>query len=256
MHRSIRWIYCVIGYTFYSTGGILYFTIIFPLSVLLLPFGKLSSLLLNSAMRMYLAFLTQVFLPLLQIYDIKEIGGFDQLPKGKSFIIIANHRGKLDGPFLLGLFKNTVAVMKLKYTLLPQYSILVKRLDFVSLNPRSRESVEKALHLAKDVLSRGKNLLIFPEGTRTSSKRLLPFKEFAFRIAQETNTDVVPIVIHSDFAFMAKKIHSYFPDQKNMFTIRCLAPIKALPDELPSDMAARVRKIMVKELANIENNSS
>ncbi len=203
-------------------------------------------------MRYFLAFITRVFAPALQIWAVKEVRGFEQMKNKRSTIIVANHRGKLDGPLLLGLLKNTVALMKFKYTLHPVYSTLVRQMDFVSCNPHSRKDVARAISRIKTMLARGKNVLIFPEGTRTSSKRLLPFRELAFRIAQEMKTVVVPIVLYSDINFMSKHISSYFPEEKNSFAIRCLAPVSPLPDEPAAEMATRVRKIMIHEFSEID----
>lgn len=251
--RIMIWIGCLIGYIFYGLSGIFFITFIVPLSVIFIPFGILHYVFLNFTLRTYCAFLTRIFLPATQIYYVKEISGFEQIPKGRPVVIVANHRGKLDALFLLGILKNTAAVIKLKYATLPVYSTFVKRLNFVSLDQHSRETLEKAVIRAKEVLSNGKNLLIFPEGTRASSKRLLPFKEFAFRIAREKETEIVPIVIHSDLTFMGKSFSSFFPEKKNSYTIRCLAPVKPLNNEHSVGMAARVREIMIKELAEIGN---
>lgn len=246
------WFRFIIGYTFHILSSLFFLTFIFPLSLLFLPFGKLTHFFLNATMRAYLAFLTRVFLPGLKLYDIKEISGFSLIPKGKPLIFVSNHSGKLDGPFLLGILKNTVAIMKPKYAAMPVYSKLVRNLDFINLEQHSRKALEETISRTKEVLAKGKNLLVFPEGTRSSTKRILPFKKFAFRIAREKNISVVPIVIYSDFAFMAKNFRSYFPLKKFSVAIRCLSPATPLENESPVDMAARVRKIMVKEMAEIE----
>ena len=203
-------------------------------------------------MRVYLAFLTRAVLPGLKIYGIKEISGFNLIPRGKPFIFVANHSGKLDGPFLLGIIKNTVAIMKPKYASMPVYSKLVRNLDFINLEQHSRKALEGTISRTKEVLAKGKNLLIFPEGTRSSPKKIVPFKEFAFRIALEKNISVVPIIIYCDFALMAKSFSSYFPSEPFSVAIRCLSPVTPLENESPVDMADRVRKIMVKEMAAIE----
>ena len=243
---------CLAGYTFHIASSLFFLTLIFPLSLLLLPFSKLMHFFLNFTMRWYLAFLTRVVLSGLKIYRIKEISGFNLIPRGKPLIFVANHSGKLDGPFLLGIIKNTVAIMKPKYASMPVYTKLVRNLDFINLEQHSRKALEGTISRTKEVLAKGKNLLIFPEGTRSSPKKILPFKEFAFRIAREKNISVVPIVIYCDFALMAKSFRSYFPSEPFSVAIRCLSPVTPMENESADDMAERVRKIMVKEMAAIE----
>ena len=242
----------LIGHTFYALGSILFVIFILPVVLLLTPFGQAAYNFLHCAMHSYLAFLTRFFLPALGIYTLKEFSGFEKLPGDKPVIVVANHRGKLDGPFLLGKLKNTVALIKSKYAVSPVYAILVKKLYFISLTPRSRDALEKALVQAKEVLARGKNLLVFPEGTRTASSRLLPFKELAFRIAKETKTAICPVVIYSKYELMTKQLKSFFPDKRNTFIIRCLPPVIPSDNEDPAELTARVREMMAKELAAIE----
>ncbi len=246
------WIGCFIGYFCYGLSAILFLSFILPFSFFFILFPSFQYAFLNSTLHNYLFFLTRKLLPILNIYSIKEISGFESIPNGKPVVFVANHRGKLDAPFLLGTLKNTAAVIKLKYAVLPVYSTFVKRLCFIKLDQHSLKTIEKAVASAKEVLSKGKNLLIFPEGTRSSSIRLLPFKDFAFRIARENKTAIVPIVIYSNFAFMAKSAGSFFPNKKNSYTIRCLQPVLPSDNESSSEMAARVREIMTKELNKIE----
>lgn len=248
------WIGCLIGYAFYGLGGVVYFSIILPTSFLFIPFGKLQYNFISSSLRFYCILLTRYFLPLMQVYTIRNISGFKNNQSESPVIYVANHQGKLDGPFLLGLLNNTAAVMKLKYALSPVYASLVKNLNFITLNQHSREVLEKALNDAGNVFKNGKNLLIFPEGTRSTTKRLKPFKNFAFKIAIQNDIPIVPIVIHSKFPFMAKKLSSFFPNQKNSYTIRCLKAILQLSGESPADLADRVQKIMSRELKTITSN--
>jgi 1-acyl-sn-glycerol-3-phosphate acyltransferase len=145
--------------------------------------------------------------------------------------------------------------MKSKYTSKSLYAMLVKTLDFVSFDTSSLEALESAITQAKKVVKRGKNLMVFPEGRRTASTKLMQFRDFAFRIAQETEREVVPVVLYSTLDFMAKTPGSFFPKRKNSFYIRCLDPVEPRADEHPADMAARVRKVMTRELEKIINNS-
>ena len=218
----------------------------------MLPFRGLFTKVLGFALYNYLAFLTQKLLPFLQVYSIKEITGFENIPTDNPVIIIGNHNGKLDGPFILGLIKKTAALMKIKYASLPMYSVLVKHLNFVSLDTSTADRLKKSVDEARDVLNRGYNLMIYPEGTRSKSGRLLHFKDFAFRVSKETGYAVVPVVMYSKFGFMTKKASSFFPKQKNIFALRALNPIYLSRKDRAADIAAKTRKLMMDELDKIE----
>jgi 1-acyl-sn-glycerol-3-phosphate acyltransferase len=59
----------------------------------------------------------------------------------------------------------------------------------------STTSVKRAMERARFYVEHGMPVLIFPEGTRSTTGELLPFKDGAFRLAIETQAHVLPIAI-------------------------------------------------------------
>jgi 1-acyl-sn-glycerol-3-phosphate acyltransferase len=66
------------------------------------------------------------------------------------------------------------------------------------------ESGGEALARAREYLARGMNVMLFPEGTRSATGKLLPFKSGAFRLALEAQVPVLPIVVHGTAEGMPK----------------------------------------------------
>lgn len=250
------WALCVIGYGFYALSGIVFIVSIVPLAVLLKPFHTIRLSILNGLLFSYLRFLTRIFIPFLRIYSFREISGRHHIPADTPAVFIANHQGALDAPLLLGLLRNTVAVIKSRYASKIIYSRLVTYFNFISIDAGSLGRIEQALRQAQEALSHNRNILIFPEGTRSNTGRLLPFKEFAFKIAQEQRVPVVPVVIYSSIPFMTKTAASFFPKKKFFYTVRFLAPFFTSPGQHPTDIAAQTRKMMMKELQTIEETMS
>lgn len=50
----------------------------------------------------------------------------------------------------------------------------------------------------------GKSVVLAPEGTRSVSTKLLPFKKGAFHIAMQAGVPIVPIVIHNSIDMAPK----------------------------------------------------
>jgi 1-acyl-sn-glycerol-3-phosphate acyltransferase len=199
----------------------------------------------------YTYFLTRIWLPLLRIYSIKEISG--QNPKTiKGSIIVANHRGRLDALLLLSMLEPTAIVIKSKYTKIPIYLSFVKLLDFISINQDSYESLNAATAKCKEVLKKGLNVLIFPEGTRANPGKILPFKPFAFKLAIEEKKEVIPVVIHSGLPFMAKCKGSIFPKRHFNYTVRFLESQKPLEGESAIDFAYRIQLIIERNLKELD----
>jgi 1-acyl-sn-glycerol-3-phosphate acyltransferase len=219
--------------------------IILPLFLLITFSASLKYHILRNVFHGYVYFLTRCLLPLLQIYSIVEISGFENHDAKKASLYVANHRGRLDALLLLSILKNTCALIKSTYTRFPIYNAFVKYLDFISIDSESPRTLAAALSKCKKLIVNGKSLLVFPEGTRTSSGRLLPFKELAFRLALDLDVTVFPVIVHSDYPFMSKDPGSIFPKKKLSYTVRCLGPMRPEKNETPEDFAFRVRGKMV-----------
>jgi putative phosphoserine phosphatase/1-acylglycerol-3-phosphate O-acyltransferase len=72
------------------------------------------------------------------------------------------------------------------------------RADAVVIDRDDRAGAIAALRpLVEDALVRGKSLAVAPEGTRSGSGRLGPFKKGAFRLAMAGGVPVVPIVFRN-----------------------------------------------------------
>lgn len=245
----------IIGYSGYGVGVLLFVSVILPLAVLLSPFAKASKVFIRNVLYIYIYFLTRIFLPALQIYRIKELSGLEHIPRGSPVIYIANHKGRLDGLLLLGTIKKLSAVIKSKYADTPPYSSFVKYLDFISIDPTSLESLSQAIDRSSRTLMKGVSLLIFPEGTRRGSGKMLPFRDFGFKLAVQNRCAIVPVVIHNNLPFMTKSISSYFPERTFTYSIRFLSPVTPLDGESPETLSERVQKLMLRELRELEESS-
>jgi 1-acyl-sn-glycerol-3-phosphate acyltransferase len=167
-------------------------------------------------------------------------------------VVVANHRGRLDALLMLSMLPSTGVVIKSDYARIPLYSSFVKHLDFVSINPDSLESLGAASAKCRQVLAKGVSLLVFPEGTRAKTGRLLAFRPFPFKIAMETGAPVVPVIIHSDLPFMARCRGSIFPKYRFRYTIRFLPAQRPRVGEAAPDFAQRVRATMAGQLALLD----
>jgi 1-acyl-sn-glycerol-3-phosphate acyltransferase len=122
--------------------------------------------------------------------------GRENINRNQSYIYVSNHTSFLDAPgvrlMIPGEFrplaKKELGKIPILGWIVQSACIIVDRGDHNS----RKKSLEKLVR----VIKRGISPLIFAEGTQNRTKELLqPFKEGAFRIAVDTQTNILPIVV-------------------------------------------------------------
>jgi 1-acyl-sn-glycerol-3-phosphate acyltransferase len=241
----------IIGYLGYFASAVIFFCVGLPFFAVFAPWPRAVRRVMYTVLKHYAVFLTQVWLPLLRVYYIVERPG-PNASALRGSIVVANHRSRLDALMMLSVLPESGVIIKSKYTRIPLYSAFVKYLDFISINPESLQSLASAMEKCRAVLGAGKNLLVFPEGTRARTGKLLPFGPFPFKLAMETHAPLVPVIIHADLPLMARCRGSIFPKYRFKYTVRFLPAERPMDGEAAPDFAQRVRATMAGQLALLD----
>ena len=125
-----------------------------------------------------------------------EILGKENLTAGQSYIYASNHTSFLDLPGLrLAIPTQFRPLAKKELLKIPVFGLIAK-VTTVVVDRSSNESRKSSIQTLKKHISSGLSLLIFPEGTQNRTKEpLQPFYDGAFRLAKETQTPIMPIVV-------------------------------------------------------------
>jgi len=245
-----------IGYLGYYLTNILFLVASLPLAILLIPFAGAKQRLFLLAAHGYARFLTQGFLKALDVCHLDEIEGMTNCPTNEPFVCASNHRGRLDALLLIGLLKRTSVLIKAKHARFPMLAYLVRHSGFISVDQSSPASITLALQKCGEILEAGTNLLVFPEGSRASGRRLLPFRGIAFKVACDRQVPVVPVVIYAENAFMAKSLDTFYPRRRIGYRIHFLPPITPNPHETPAALSDRVYRSMTAKLKSLQNDTA
>lgn len=125
-----------------------------------------------------------------------EITGLKELNRSRPYIFMSNHVSVLDPPLLLPLLPRRATVMvKKELFRIPVLGRAMLMADLVAIDRSNRDAAIASVRAAGQVLRKGLDMLVFPEGTRSPDGRLLPFKQGPFHLAVETGTWIVPVTI-------------------------------------------------------------
>jgi 1-acyl-sn-glycerol-3-phosphate acyltransferase len=241
-----------LGYASYFASKVCFVVIVFPVFVLLLPFRRAQQRFLQVVTYRYLGFFSRCWLPLIGTYQLAEISGLGPALAGRPVVFVANHRSLMDALLLLGLLPRTGVVIKSRDTRKVMNGLLARYFDLVSVDRHSLESLAATLAKCQRLVGEGKNLLVFPEGTRARSGRLQHFNRLAFDLALAARLPVVPVILHTTQPFMARLPGSIFPRGRNEYRIRFLAPEWPRPDDHAGALSDRVHRRMASELKTLD----
>jgi 1-acyl-sn-glycerol-3-phosphate acyltransferase len=134
-----------------------------------------------------------------------QVTGREHIP-AQPCIFMANHVSNLDPPILLPLLPfRTAFFIKRSLLKIPIVGFGMRLAGFIPVDRDGRsESARVSVQTANRVLASGVNISTFPEGTRSRSGRLLPFKKGAFYLAMESGVPVIPISIWGSEHMMTK----------------------------------------------------
>ena len=123
--------------------------------------------------------------------------GSKKLPNSPC-IIVANHRCAIDGFLITYNFsrkenKDIFFFAKEKHwrTKIAQFFARKNNIILMDINKNVRQSLQEMCA----VLKKGKNIVIFPEGTRSRDNKMKKFKETFAILSKELNVPVVPVAI-------------------------------------------------------------
>jgi 1-acyl-sn-glycerol-3-phosphate acyltransferase len=133
-----------------------------------------------------------------------RVSGRENVP-GTAVVFCSNHESNVDPPVLFeALHRRLHVLYKAELHKFPIMGTVFDIGGFVPIERNDRESAMRSIALGAESLKAGNSFLIFPEGTRSRSGDLLPFKKGGFIMAIEAQVPVVPVAISGGRAAMRK----------------------------------------------------
>jgi 1-acyl-sn-glycerol-3-phosphate acyltransferase len=133
-----------------------------------------------------------------------RVSGREHVP-GTAVVFCSNHESNIDPPVLFeALHRRLHILYKAELHKFPIMGTVFDVGGFVPIERGDRESAMRSIARGAESLKAGNSFLIFPEGTRSRSGQLLPFKKGGLIMAIEAQAPVVPVAISGGRAAMRK----------------------------------------------------
>src|SRR5437588_3588687 len=155
-----------------------------------------------------------------------RVQGAEHIPANRAAVYCSNHQSHIDPPVLFHALHPQMHILyKAEIDRIPLLARAFRLGGFIPVDRRNKEAGMRAIDSAAASLRSGNSFLVFPEGTRSPTDEMLPFKKGAFVMAIKAQAPVVPVAIRGGREAMSKGSHIIQPI---MLTIRVGEPIETV----------------------------
>jgi putative phosphoserine phosphatase/1-acylglycerol-3-phosphate O-acyltransferase len=155
--------------------------------------------------------------------DVHVAGGEEHLWSSRPCVFAFNHQSKIDPIVVMKLLRGGfTGVAKKEAKDIPFFGVAFQLAGVAFVDRGNATQARRALEPAVAKLRAGTSLIIAPEGTRSVTPRLGPFKKGAFHIAMQAGVPLVPIVLRNAGEVMWRSAQTISPGRVD---VRVLEPV-------------------------------
>ena len=179
-----------------------------------------------------------------------RVAGREHIQRERAAVYCVNHASNVEPPILYmalaALHPRLRILYKAQIHKLPVLGRAFDMAGFVPIERRSARRSMQALLQAAQAVRAGSSFLVFPEGTRSRTGELLPFKPGVFQIAARAGAPLVPVAIQGTREAMRKGSPLVRPVT---VSVRIGAPIESAGADGESALIERTRAAVAELLA-------
>ena len=162
----------------------------------------------------------------------------------RPYVVVSNHESFTDILLISHLPWEMKWLSKAELFRIPFMGWLMYLAGDVPVKRGFGPSAVEAMTKCREILARKVSVMIFPEGTRSTTMDLLPFKDGAFRLAIDAGVPILPLALHGTGTALRK--HDWRIGRSTA-VVEVLSPVETAgltPADVPV-LKERVRKLIV-----------
>ncbi len=150
-----------------------------------------------------------------------DIRGRDNIPSG-GFIVASKHQSAWETLRLIELFPRPCFILKRELLWLPLFGWYLARVGMIPVNRGKRSAALQAMTVrARRAIAEGRQIIIFPEGTRRPPLAAPEYRHGVMRLYRELNVPCLPVALNSGLFWPRRS----FVQRRGTVLVRCLPPI-------------------------------
>lgn len=184
-----------------------------------------------------------------------SVYGKENINKATSYVVMPNHQSLYDILVIYGWLGIPIKwVIKMELRKVPMLGLVCEKLGHIYLDRSNKEKAIKTLKEAKNNLTDGSSVVIFPEGSRSTNDELLPLKKGAFKLAFDLGIPILPVTIMGTRKVLPTETFAILPGKVKMIIHKPIDINNYKADEIDKLMA-KVAETVGKPLKENKNNS-
>jgi 1-acyl-sn-glycerol-3-phosphate acyltransferase len=134
-----------------------------------------------------------------------RVAGLEHVPRDRAAVFAANHQSNVDPPVIFDAVHPRLHILyKAELNAIPVLTRAFRYGGFIPVDRRNKEAALRSIDAGAASIRAGNSFLIFPEGTRSRTAELLPFKKGGFIMAIKAQAPIVPVAVQGGRDSMRK----------------------------------------------------
>ena len=134
-----------------------------------------------------------------------RVAGAEHVPRDRAAVYCSNHQSNVDPPILFDAIHPQMHILyKAELNAIPVMTRAFRYGGFLPVDRRNKEAAMRSIEAGAASIRSGNSFLIFPEGTRSRTAEMLPFKKGGFIMAIKAGAPIVPVAVQGGRDAMQK----------------------------------------------------
>lgn len=143
--------------------------------------------------------------------------GHENIDPKQSYVFVANHQGSFDIFLTYGFLNQNIKwVQKQSLRNIPLVGLASEKAGHVFVDNTNATTRSNTIKAAKEQITDGVSIMLFPEGARTRTGKMGRFKKGAYHIAHDLELPIVPLTINGPYDILRRNSFKLNPGKMEL----------------------------------------